>query len=59
VEGGFKPLYELLRYLENRRVFVAVDRAELALVADGRLRAEYQFQCLVVPAAAGVLEEQA
>jgi hypothetical protein len=52
--GRFQSLYELLRYLEHRRVFVAVDRAEVAPVAaDGRLKAVLQFQVLVVPAAAG------
>jgi hypothetical protein len=53
-EGRFPQLYELLRYLEHRRVFVAVDRAEVApLAADGRLKAVLQFQVLVAPAAAG------
>jgi hypothetical protein len=57
-EGRFKSLFEILRYLENRRVFVAVDRAELVpLSADGRLKAVYRFQFLAVPAAPAAEEE--
>jgi hypothetical protein len=52
-EGTFPELYGLLRHLERRRVFVAVSRAELSPIsADGRLKASYQFEFLVVPAAA-------
>jgi hypothetical protein len=51
-EGGFAALYALLSYLESRRVFVAINRAELApIAADGRLKAVYEFEFLVVPAA--------
>jgi hypothetical protein len=59
-EGSFGALFELLRYLENRRVFVAVSRADVGpLVDQSRLKAVYQFEFLVVPApVAGVTESQ-
>jgi hypothetical protein len=60
VPGAPAPHYDLLRYLENRRVFVAVDRAELAPAETaGRLKAIYQFQFLVVPVTAGGTEARA
>jgi hypothetical protein len=50
-EGSFSAVYELLRYLESRRVFVAVHRAEMVPTsADGRLKAALQFEFLAVPA---------
>jgi hypothetical protein len=52
-EGRFDALFDLLRHLENRRILVAVNRADLApLATDGRLKAVYQFEFLVVPAPA-------
>jgi hypothetical protein len=59
-EGKFAALYALLHYLENRRVFVAVDRAEIrpAATTDGRRNAVFHFEFLVVPAPAGDAEGQ-